>query len=266
MVKNFIGCSAEAPDTDKETATVLHVQAGHSLRTAHQTYGVSSLDMRQLTGTELEQYRIGSQAWHNALRISHGLADSLSTNNSTKDSFPTYIQKTPSPSSNPSHTSHSELFSRLARVQQLLTRVLDSQLLTSALTDRKRPLQFDKDNSNSQPKKSKPDPIPSFSDPAQALKAFFESDEANSRSAQQKEAIIYALRVDVNRLVAFLTGIGKSLLFMLPAIIFPRRVMIVIVLFSSTKRRSPQVLTKEYPSSTMDRPRHGWPTNHHSKC
>lgn len=75
-VKNLLG-DAEDESVDYgggvvDSKFVPHNQAGHTERTANQVYRVSSLDMRQLTGYEMEAFQFASERWLMACGLSHG--------------------------------------------------------------------------------------------------------------------------------------------------------------------------------------------------
>lgn len=230
MVKHFIGSDSDTSENNMELATVLQLQAGHSVRTAHRVYGVSSLDMRELTGTELQNYRSGSEAWHNAIGAPHGPADAMSSNVSRESLTTAAALPSPSAAGPKLPELESKLLARLNNVENLLNRILEHMEVSEHTTDRKRALLSREEQSNEcHSKRFKIAPFPSSQSCIQALRSFLGSDQATFRSAEQEIAVVSAIKANEDMLVILPTGYGKSLLFMLPAFMFPDRIVIVIV-------------------------------------
>lgn len=75
VLKNFLKAERHC---DPDGTFMLHNQAGHTPGTAHRIYGVSSGDMKSLTGAELEAFRIASEVWQNVIGLTHGCPGPLS--------------------------------------------------------------------------------------------------------------------------------------------------------------------------------------------
>lgn len=123
-VKNFVGDQVRHEMQKQNTSSILHNQAGHAEDTAHNVYGVSSLDMHKITGTELEAYLHASETWHRALGLKHGAPCRLDDNHmssSPVSQTQAGNQSRPRPSSDTLEI----VMNRLTKMEELLVNRLE---------------------------------------------------------------------------------------------------------------------------------------------
>ena len=73
LVKHHLSESHDTSSGIGKLSEVLHVQAGHSVRTAETVYGLGDCDMKNITASSLQAFYAASEAWHKALGLSSGL-------------------------------------------------------------------------------------------------------------------------------------------------------------------------------------------------
>lgn len=223
VVKNFLG-AIEDTDIDRPgslpVTTMLHNQAGHSEQTAHQIYGVSSLDMRNLTGTQMEGFRQASHSWHNAIGMIHGRP--CPSDDAVSQSRPqSFTADNP-----PVVTDMGEVLLRLDRMEHAMHDFFKQ------MTDRMRSAaQAGLAIECGTPRKKLRSEKPSNSLPGlkNQMRVFLDTQTAEFRSKEQQEAVVHSIAAEKDALIVLPTGGGKSLTFMLSAFVHEEKCIVVIV-------------------------------------
>lgn len=238
-VKHFLTpADSDASDSVIESVAALHRQAGHTESTAHRLYGVSDLDLKQLTASELDKYRTASESWHRALGLQRGLfLTSFSS-----------AQPLPHPSSSSTSLPHNDPSNKvlLAHIMRLEKQILSLHSLLSSQhapspcpekVTHKRVSMADSEHTPPPPvKKSKHShlasrsPVSTSNDAAlRALKEMLGNGNAEFRSDKQQEAVQTSLHGVQDALIVLPTAGGKSLVFQLPAFVHSARCSVVVV-------------------------------------
>ena len=234
VVKNFLRFPADWDDQNTMgQVNVLHKQAGHSERTAHQLYGVSSMDMRSLTATELARYRQASKIWHDSIGLMHG-PPCRSSDAVSQTGTQSLTEEKPLPQGD-----FGEIISRIDRMEKILLQVLNSCIENHPVSDTaednpvfklsmKRGADLLEKDIDSSKKKLRPNPrVPSKF--KTQMRNFLDKQDAEFRSTQQELAVNYCMSIRKDAIIVLPTGGGKSLTFMLPAFIHVEKVVVVVV-------------------------------------
>ncbi|CDF39044.1 ATP dependant DNA helicase RecQ [Chondrus crispus] len=223
VVKNFL---AHSEELETNCTGMLHTQAGHSENTAHQIYGVSPLDMKKLTASQLERFRQASKTWHEVLGLFDGEPCSYENAYEQPQMTASALDTNASAGTHPIDvTSH---ISRLEMTLQTRVEVLHSAILhisDSLLGKRRLNEWVGTEGYAVLPEKRICQP-PS---PLKQLQIFLHKSDAHFKSQEQEKAVVHGVAPKSDALVVLPTGAGKSLTFMLPAFIHKTKVMVVVV-------------------------------------
>lgn len=250
VVKNFMGGRGDAGQEKKDlrpsTSFLLHNQSGHTEQTAHDVYGVSDVDMRKLTGTEIDAFRRASQSWHEAIGMKHGppcAFDDESSESSpvsqngkslslkTTESDPEILPDILSRLEKLEETTREFMAKSHSKDLQLISLVQELRNSINVPTRRKRGVTEAKLEVLLAPPEKKQCAV--SSNPQQSwtieMRRFLNKPEAKFRSRQQEMAVNISIRAHQDTLVILPTGGGKSMTFMMSAFLKPDKVIVIIV-------------------------------------
>ena len=198
-------------DDDATFSNTIHEQSGHSAITGNTSYGISNLNLRSISSSQIQLFLSTSKKWHSF--IGHATEQYQSS--------PSLIQTGTLNESNPKpiQTQRSILLNnKIENIENILERMFSvSSNAISPLLPIPKPLP------------STPNVKSRFLS-LQILKEFFNDKESEFKSVSQLNVISLTLQGNnINKLVILPTGGGKSLLFMLPAYRYPQKTNIVIV-------------------------------------
>ncbi|CDF40458.1 ATP-dependent DNA helicase RecQ family protein [Chondrus crispus] len=223
VVKNFL---AHSEEHETNCTGMLHTQAGHSENTAHQIYGVSPLDMKKLTASQLERFRQASKTWHEVLGLFDGEPCSYENAYEQLQMTASALDTNASAGTHPIDvTSH---ISRLEMTLQTRVEVLHNAILhisDSLLGKRRLNEWVGTEGYAVLPEKRICQP-PSL---LKQLQIFLNRSDAHFKSQEQEKAVVHCVAPKSDALVVLPTGAGKSLTFMLPAFTHKTKVMVVVV-------------------------------------
>ena len=203
-VKNFLGGKKEVWDLGGSSG--MHEQAGHSSTTAHRVYGVSALDMRNISGEEMEGFRASSRAWVRALGLKSEEEEAvLEEEAAERNKVNSGLEEL-----------RREMNCRFGKVEEMLSEVLG--VLKELKECRKRRA----DEGNEGPRKSARLMC------RDGLARLLKKPGARFRSKEQEEAVEMAISEGTDGIVVLGTGVGKSLCFMLPALVLEKMVVVVV--------------------------------------
>ncbi|CDF33431.1 ATP-dependent DNA helicase, RecQ family [Chondrus crispus] len=223
VVKNFL---AHSEEHETNCTGMLHTQAGHSENTAHQIYGVSPLDMKKLTASQLERFRQASKTWHEVLGLFDGEPCSYENAYEQLQMTASALDTNASAGTHPIDvTSH---ISRLEMTLQTRVEVLHNAILhisDSLLGKRRLNEWVGTEGYAVLPEKRICQP-PSL---LKQLQIFLNKSDAHFKSQEQEKAVVHCVAPKSDALVVLPTGAGKLLTFMLPAFTHKTKVMVVVV-------------------------------------
>ena len=229
IIKNFISTSANAAGTTTEENITnhLHEQSGHSIDTAHGTYGVSNLDMKKLDSAQLEVWRRASYRWHEAIGLNENKQPAQTTIalNEVPAVAPAAPKKQPIHSNN-SNDAQEDRLTLLQNMIQGLEKKMDSviakidYLQHDGKTGTKR---------NVSCMAQKRLDVVNNDTILQALRKCLKNNQAQFRNDDQRQSLKHVSNVEQDTLCIHPTGSGKSYLFLIQPFLRPQMVSIVIV-------------------------------------
>lgn len=219
VVKNFVQGSSDEVDSFGDVGT-LHIQCGHSVGTANDTYGVSDTDMKHLDGNTFRTFQKGSILWHGALEIGDKEGFVEKESDSIQDQ-----QHTAPVQSCSCATLHKKLDLVIDRVDKLTSLV---HLLTENGVHGTHPYQpiNGKNESRGEPRNDAPY---SCDRVKQALRDITKDENADFRSDQQKQAILHSCNSRKDVMLILPTASGKSMVYFIPCILTEKKIIILIL-------------------------------------
>lgn len=217
IVKNFMSAIPDpASNTEENITNHLHEQSGHSIDTAHGTYGVSSLDMKKLDSSQLEVWRRASYRWHVAIGLNETTHDA-GTATGTHNVASTVV--------GPSATVEMDTMALLHNM------IKDVQLKMVSVIGKLD--KFENGNTGMKRKSScmeqKRFEIVTNDAILQGLQKCLKNNQAQFRNDHQRQSLTHVSNVDTDTLCILPTGSGKSYLFLIQPLLRTNMVCIVIV-------------------------------------
>lgn len=234
VVKTFMN-AAQTLEIDQPT--VLHWRAAHTSTTAHNLYGISDLDLRNLTSSEMEAHRVAAEAWHRLLGIESGAhlsfeGDQIDVSIKYQGNGPEQNELQPNISS--AQAICEKLACTHAKVEEnrtLLKSVISLLNETSSENEsngkRKREKIFGV--SDGSPEKKQRFVKEHDDELLLGLRRLLRSEVAVFLSREQEDAVRAAWKGENDALIVLGTGSGKTLVFMLPCYLEIDKTFIIVV-------------------------------------
>lgn len=241
VVKNFInGMESVAALEEGTVAEALHTQSGHSTGTASGTYGVSQLDMRKLDGVKLEVYRRASFMWHKALGIGGEKKETGEKGVSAlagQDNISERKSVTRTATNCGNGDTMQEIGRKLGRLEEKLDIVMEWM---NRRSDEGMEVEEKEEGCGlSQLSGRKKQKVCKEVEKGQltisrdvalaALRRIIGDEQCSFRSVEQERSILKMCNSRTDGIIILPTGAGKSMMFMVPALVRPAEMCVVVV-------------------------------------
>ena len=211
VAKHFLSVNEDESEEGGDMS-MLHRQMGHTEGTGHRIYGVAMVDMRSMTGTQLEAFRTSSAVWVGAIGMKLASPcrelERVDREGATRRGGRDKCEGCKTTSS------------RLDRIEELLEKLVGVAGTHENGSGRKRERELVEVGA---PRKAARRSV------GEILRQMLSRPNASFRSEEQEKAVECAFDGEEDALVVLPTGVGKSMTFMLAAYGREGKVCIVVV-------------------------------------